>query len=175
MHNEDFSTGLDDARMARIQGLLDALEGELDFLRAATQEQRKRLKTVSDARGTLVDTAVEVMRNHQPTLGFGREVADDILRQHADFKRVTGILSRVQFIAKGLEDTSLLLGANVFRSALRVYDLLKIARRRRIPGMEVYLDRMGKFFKRSKRKSVDKPSAAVGHGPVLVDADSGVA
>ncbi len=148
----DLVTGLDAARIARIMQLLQQLEAELDFVIKLDPEDRQSVNAVDQGRQPFVDLTRDYTANYTALLEISADMRDKIARNNFDFAALRGMLTKLESLTEGVNDTTLLLGGICYDEGLIVKTLTEVAMRRKKPGVETLWDNLMKLFDRPGRK-----------------------
>ncbi len=147
MHVDDIVTGLTAAQVTRIKSLVAQLKAELvTFSVKKTPEERLKLNGVDDGRMPFVDLVAEVGRDYGPALMMDADMIARTARIHFDFKSLYEIKSDFESVYELLSDTTLQIGHNNYNNGLVIKDLVQVAIRRRVPGMETWWDKIMKLW-----------------------------
>jgi len=147
MHTDDIVTGLTDAQVALLKSLILQIRTELlPFCVKKTPQERKALNVVDDGRMPFVDLVAEVSRDYGPELMMDSNMIARTARIHYDFKALYELKSDFESVFELLSDTTMQLGHNNYNNGLVVKDLVQVAIRRRVPGMETWWDKIMKLW-----------------------------
>lgn len=164
MVQNDVITGLNDFRVAQIKALLNQLKGELPFLIQLTKELRKKENAVAEGRLPFVLHAAETVENHGAVLLMTNAMIDDIKRISYDFKHLSEILGLLDSLHEGVSDTTMRIGANCYEESLMVRDMVALAIRRGVPGMETIYDELSTIWERGPRDTDQSKSGGDNSG-----------
>ena len=148
----DLVTGLDAVRITRIMQLLLQLEAELDFVIKLDPEDRQSVNAVDQGRQPFVDLTRDYTANYTTLLEISTDMRDKIARNNFDFKAMREMLTKLESLTEGVNDTTLLLGGICYDEGLIVKTLTEVAMRRKKPGVETLWDNLMKLFDRPGKK-----------------------
>ena len=151
MHSEDIVTGLNDAQVARIRTLIQALKTEMAFRVKRTPEERQALNSVDQGRRPFVDLAAEYTRDYHVDLMIDANEMARTARIAYDFEMMKVIETELASLFEGVNDTTMQIGSNLYMTSLVVKDLVEVAIKRRKPGMETLYENLSKLFERSPK------------------------
>ncbi|MDR1864098.1 MAG: hypothetical protein LBR08_00835 [Bacteroidales bacterium] len=80
----------------------------------------------------------------------------------ADAMALQGLLSRVQQLARGIEDTAMTAGSEAYSQALLPYQTIKLAAKNNRPGAKVLYDELAESYPSGKRTHKSNPSDPAG-------------
>ena len=148
----DLVTGLDAVRITRIMQLLLQLETELDFVIKLDPVDRQSVNAVDQGRQPFVDLTRDYTANYTTLLEISTDMRDKIARNNFDFKAMREMLTKLESLTEGVNDTTLLLGGICYDEGLIVKTLTEVAMRRKKPGVETLWDNLMKLFDRPGKK-----------------------
>jgi hypothetical protein len=148
----DLFTGLDAARIARIMQLMQQLEAELDFVIKLDPEDRQSVNAVDQGRQPFVDLTRDYTAKYTALLEISNDMRDKIARNNFDFNALREMLTKLESLTEGVNDTALLLGGICYDEGLIVKTLTEVAMRRKKPGVETLWDNLMKLFDRPGKK-----------------------
>ena len=148
----DLVTGLDAVRITRIMQLLLQLETELDFVIKLDPVDRQSVNAVDQGRQPFVDLTRDYTANYTTLLEISTDMRDKIARNNFDFKALREMLTKLESLTEGVNDTTLLLGGICYDEGLIVKTLTEVAMRRKKPGVETLWDNLMKLFDRPGKK-----------------------
>jgi hypothetical protein len=108
----DLFTGLDAARIARIMQLMQQLEAELDFVIKLDPEDRQSVNAVDQGRQPFVDLTRDYTAKYTALLEISNDMRDKIARNNFDFNALREMLTKLESLTEGVNDTALLLAAS---------------------------------------------------------------
>ncbi len=148
----DLVTGLDAVRITRIMQLLLQLETELDFVIKLDPVDRQSVNAVDQGRQPFVDLTRDYTANYTTLLEISTDMRDKIARNNFDFAALRSMLTKLESLTEGVNDTTLLLGGICYDEGLIVKTLTEVAMRRKKPGVETLWDNLMKLFDRPGKK-----------------------
>ena len=160
----DLVTGLDAVRITRIMQLLLQLEAELDFVIKLDPEDRQSVNAVDQGRQPFVDLTRDYTANYTTLLEISTDMRDKIARNNFDFAALRSMLTKLESLTEGVNDTTLLLGGICYDEGLIVKTLTEVAMRRKKPGVETLWDNLMKLFDRPGRKGNGGGAESGGNG-----------
>lgn len=132
----DIVTGLTEARINHILSLIAALKAELDFLIQLDKKERSAENGVAEGRLPFTQGASEVGQINGNEINLPADEQADLARMSFDHAGMIKILKQLKALLEGVSDTTLKIGANLYERCLIVRDLVEVAIRRGVPGME---------------------------------------
>ena len=148
----DLFTGLDAVRITRIMQLMQQLEAELDFVIKLDPKDRQSVNAVDQGRQPFVDLTRDYTAKYTALLEISNDMRDKIARNNFDFNALREMLTKLESLTEGVNDTALLLGGICYDEGLIVKTLTEVAMRRKKPGVETLWDNLMKLFDRPGKK-----------------------
>lgn len=148
--NNRISKEMGETEFEEIKGIIDTLEGKLNFLIGLTKKERMTLPKISRANKLFVEDAVQVS---QESKGLYPNYVnpDEIQRDYQLFLQLGTLLQSMATLTEKLRDTQMLAGSEAYAGSLSCYKFLQIAAESGVPGTEHLVNKLASRFKKGSQ------------------------
>lgn len=144
-----------DAKTAVLKAATD-IKTKMPFLLTLTPGEIKSLIKLSKGHLPFVDKAYSLVMEHPEILTRVFDI-EEFKRDYMLMKDMSGIAAQMAELSQTINDTLTAVESDVMVAALEIYTSAKAAKDH-TPGIKAVTDEMGKYFKKSPRKT-KKPTA----------------
>lgn len=154
--NNRISTEIEVADFTEMKGIIETLEGKLDFLIGLTKKERMTLPKISRSNKLFVEDTVQVIQGNKELFPAYINL-DEIKRDYQLFLQLGGLLQSMTQLTEKLRDTQILAGSEAYAASLSCYKFLQIAVENGIPGTENLANKLSARFKKNSSNETTEP------------------
>lgn len=130
--------------LTKFQEILDLLPMRVNL----TPQEKQSIPSLGPARTGMVPVFIQVMQAH-PELVPSYVNVPLLLRDQALLSALNELFGRSSEVTESLKDTAHVAGADMYLAFLAVWNNVKEARRRNVPGIDAIYDLLKPFFTRT--------------------------